>query len=108
MSTSQAALMLPMLKTVEQMSKVIGTEWEMPVMLAGMYGLPMSEFLGLCWENVDLEKGTFGVVEQLPFNLPRGTKEVSEMAPTKSNDRILPSTTLRKVCPEKETVWIMV
>lgn len=35
---------------------------------------------------------TFGVVEQLPFNLPAGTKEVPEMAPTKSNDRILPLT----------------
>ena len=86
--------------TIEQMqdfmSKVIGTEWEMPVMLAGMYGLRMSEILGLRWENVDLEKGTFGVVEQLPFNLPRGTKEVSEMAPTKSNDRILPITDLTR------------
>ena len=86
--------------TIEQMqdfmSKVIGTEWEMPVMLAGMYGLRMSEILGLRWQNVDLEKGTFGVVEQLPFNLPAGTKEVAEMAPTKSNDRILPITDLTR------------
>ena len=74
------------------MSKVIGTEWEMPVMLAGMYGLRLSEILGLRWQNVDLQNNTFGVVEQLPFNLPAGTKEVAEMAPTKSNDRILPIT----------------
>ncbi len=78
------------------MGKVIGTEWEMLVMLAGMYGLRMSEILGLRWQNVDLEKGTFGVVEQLPFNLPAGTKEIAEMAPTKSNDRILPITDLTR------------
>ncbi len=82
--------------TIEQMqefmSKVIGTEWEMPVMLAGMYGLRLSEILGLRWKNVDFQNNTFGVVEQLPFNLPAGTKEVAEMAPTKSNDRILPIT----------------
>lgn len=82
--------------TIEQMqefmSKVIGTEWEMPVMLAGMYGLRLSEILGLRWQNVDFQNNTFGVVEQLPFNLPAGTKEVAEMAPTKSNDRILPIT----------------
>lgn len=86
--------------TIEQMqqfmSKVIGTEWEMPVMLAGMYGLRISEILGLRWRNVDLEKGTFGVVEQLPFKIPAGTKELLEMAPTKSNDRILPITDLTR------------
>lgn len=86
--------------TIEQMqqfmSKVIGTEWEMPVMLAGLYGLRISEILGLRWRNVDLEKGTFGVVEQLPFKVPAGTKELSEMAPTKSNDRVLPITDLTR------------
>ena len=86
--------------TIEQMqqfmSKVIGTEWEMPVMLAGLYGLRISEILGLRWRNVDLEKGTFGIVEQLPFKVPAGTKELSEMAPTKSNDRILPITDLTR------------
>jgi integrase len=82
--------------TIEQMqmfmSKVIGTEWEFPVVLAGMYGLRMSEIIGLRWQNVDLENGTFGVVEQLPFKVPAGTKIVTEMAPTKSNDRKLPIT----------------
>lgn len=86
--------------TIEQMqqfmSKVIGTEWEMTVMLAGMYGLRLSEILGLRWQNVDLQNNTFGIVEQLPFNLPAGTKTVTEMAPTKSNDRILPVTDLTK------------
>lgn len=82
--------------TVEQvrqfMSKVIGTEWEMPVILAGLYGLRMSEIIGLRWQNVDIEKMQFGVVEQMPFKVPAGTKVITEMAPTKSNDRTLPIT----------------
>lgn len=92
--------------TVEQMqefmSKVIGTEWEMTVMLAGMYGLRLSEILGLRWQNVDLQNNTFSVVEQLPFNLPAGTKNISEMAPTKSNDRILPITDLTRPYFERQ------
>lgn len=82
--------------TIEQMqtfmSNVIGTEWEMPVVLAGMYGLRMSEIIGLRITNIDLEKMQFGVVEQMPFKVPPGTKTITEMAPTKSNDRILPIT----------------
>jgi len=82
--------------TIEQvrqfMGKVIGTEWEMPVVLAGLYGLRMSEIIGLRWQNVDLEKMQFGVIEQMPFKLPAGTKKITEMAPTKSNDRMLPIT----------------
>lgn len=35
-------------------------------------------------------------VKRVPFNLPAGTKNVSEMAPTESNDRILPITDLTK------------
>ena len=82
--------------TVEQMqqfmSNVIGMEWEMPVVLAGMYGLRMSEIIGLRTFNIDLEKMQFGVVEQMPFKVPPGTKTITEMEPTKSNDRILPIT----------------
>lgn len=74
------------------MGNVIGTEWEMPVVLAGMYGLRISEILGLRTTNIDLDKMQFGVVEQLPFKLAPGTKIISELAPTKSNDRILPIT----------------
>ena len=74
------------------MSNVIGTEWEMPVVLAGMYGLRMSEIIGLRTTNIDLEKMQFSVVEQMPFKVPPGTKTITEMAPTKSNDRILPIT----------------
>lgn len=35
----------------------------MPVVLAGMYGLRMSEIIGLRTTNIDLEKMQFGVVE---------------------------------------------
>lgn len=82
--------------TIEQMQKfmsnVVGTEWEMPVVLAGMYGLRMSEIIELRTTNIDLDKMQFGVVEQMPFKVPPGTKIITEMAPTKSNDRILPIT----------------
>lgn len=30
-------------------------EWEMPVMLDGLYGMRRSEILGLRWQNVDLK-----------------------------------------------------
>lgn len=82
--------------TIEQMQQfmgnVIGTEWKMPVVLAGLYGLRISEIIGLRTNNIDLDKMQFGVVEQLPFKLAPGTKIISELAPTKSNDRILPIT----------------
>ncbi len=74
------------------MANVAGTEWEMLIVLAGLYGLRMSECIGLRWHNVDLEGGSFAVVEQLPFQLPVGTNTVLEMAPVKSNERVLPIT----------------
>ena len=84
--------------TIEQikqfMGKVVGTEWEMPIILAGLYGLRISEIIGLRWQNVDLEKMQFNVVEQMPFKVPPGTKIITEMAPTKSSDRTLPLTEL--------------
>ena len=49
----------------------------------------MSEILGLRWQNVDLKKGVFHVVEQLPFGLPANTTALSEMAPVKSEERDL-------------------
>jgi integrase len=82
--------------TIEQMKQfmgtVAGTSWEFPVVLAGLYGLRIGEIIGLRWRNVDLDNMTFGVVEQIPFKVPAGTKIITEMAPTKSNDRILPIT----------------
>ncbi|MDL2288881.1 tyrosine-type recombinase/integrase [Oscillospiraceae bacterium OttesenSCG-928-F05] len=74
--------------TVEEMQKLLmhaeGTEYEMPVVLAGLYGLRLGEVLGLRWRNVDMQKGIITVSEQLPFKLPKGTKTIAEFAPLKS------------------------
>lgn len=82
--------------TVEQMQLLMantyGTEWEMSVMLGGMYGLRRSEILGLRWRNVDFENKTFSVIEQLPFKVPPKTNIIKEFAPPKSHGRILPIT----------------
>ena len=84
--------------TIQQMqllmSHVLGTEWEMPVVLGGFYGLRLGEIIGLRTDNIDLENMEFRVVEQLPYKLPAGTKVVlaEEMAPTKAGDRTLPIT----------------
>lgn len=82
--------------TVEQMQHLMalgsGNEWEMIFVLSGLYGLRRNEVLGLRWDNVDLRNKRFAVVEQLPFKVPSGTTEIAEMAPTKSQDRILPIT----------------
>lgn len=74
------------------LERVSGTEWEMPVVLGGLYGMRRSEILGLRWRNVDPENNTFDVVEQLPFHVPPKTTTISEMAPPKSNRRRLPIT----------------
>ena len=84
--------------TVEEMRQLLahtaGTDWEMLVVLGGLYGLRLSEILGLRWRNVDLENKTFSVVEQLPFALQAGTTYVENMAPVKSSERTLPITAL--------------
>ncbi|MDR1588751.1 MAG: tyrosine-type recombinase/integrase [Oscillospiraceae bacterium] len=87
--------------TVEQvqhlMSNVIGTEWEMMVVLGGLYGLRRNEILGLRWQNVDMDKGTFAISEQLPFKVPVNATIITEMAPTKSNGRALPITDVTRL-----------
>ena len=77
-----------------KLAVVMGTEWELIVVLGGLYGLRLSEIIGLRWRNVDLAENTFGVVEQLPFNTPANTTVISEMAPVKSSERTLPITPL--------------
>lgn len=85
------------------MGCIIGTEWEMIVMLGGMYGLRISEVLGLRWDNVDMIKGTFNVTEQLPFKLAPGTVTLSdELAPVKSHDRLLPITEVSRPYFERQ------
>lgn len=86
--------------TVEQMRQLLahvtGTEWELIVILGGLYGLRLSEIIGLRWRNVHLDEDCFGVVEQLPFDVPADTTTISEMAPVKSSERPLPITPLTK------------
>ena len=78
--------------TIEQMQQlmasVAGTEWEMLVVLGGMYGMRMSEILGLRWRNVHLEKKIFNVVEQLPYKLHAGFERLSEVED--NNGRLAP------------------
>jgi integrase len=75
------------------MGNIIGTDWEIIIMLGGMYGLRISEVLGLRWDNVDMVKGTFNVKEQLPYMLQAGTLTLpDELPPVKSYDRLLPIT----------------
>ncbi|MDR1328343.1 MAG: tyrosine-type recombinase/integrase [Oscillospiraceae bacterium] len=95
--------------TPEQMAalmrRVAGTEWEMPVVLGGLYGLRRSEILGLRWQNVDLENNTFAVVEQLPFKVPPKTTIIEQMAPPKSNGRTLPITDIARPFFERQLFY---
>lgn len=82
--------------TIAQLQKLLagtaGTEYEMVDMLGALYGLRVSEIIGLRWHNVDLDAGTFSVKEQLP-KLPAGTKIIPDkLPPVKSHSRILPIT----------------
>lgn len=74
------------------MAQVSGTQWELIVILGGLYGLRLSEILGLRWRNVNLENLRFDVIEQLPYSLPRESYIVEEMAPVKAGERTLPIT----------------
>lgn len=91
--------------TIEQIrqliARVTGTDWELIVVLSGLYGLRLGEIMGLRWRNVDLEGNSFAVVEQLPFRLAVDTVELSEMAPVKSSERTLPITDSTKVYFER-------
>lgn len=84
------------------LERVAGTEWEMPVVLGGLYGMRRSEVLGLRWRNVDLKNGTFDVVEQLPFHVPPKTTVIENMAPPKSNGRRLPITDVARPFFERQ------
>jgi integrase len=82
--------------TIEQMKtlmdNVTGTEWEMLVVLGGLYGMRRGEIVGLRWDNVDMSKDLFMVDEQLPFGIKGDVKLLDELAPVKSQERFLPIT----------------
>ena len=94
--------------TVEQMRQLLayvtGGDWELIVILGGLYGLRLSEIIGLRWRNVNLEQNTFAVVEQFPFEIPADVKVVPEMAPVKSGERTLPITPLTKPYFERQLI----
>ena len=81
--------------TVEQVAELLrlteGTQWHLLIVLGALYGLRLSECLGLRWKNVDLDHRTMAIVEQLPPLQP-GTYDISEFAPVKSSERTLPIT----------------
>lgn len=82
--------------TIEEMQQLFAgitePEWQLILVLAGLYGLRRGEILGLRWRNVDMEKRTFSVIEQLPYDISAKTKQLSEMAPVKAGERVLPIT----------------
>lgn len=86
--------------TIPQLQQLLhlvsGTEWEMMCVLGGLYGLRISEVLGLRWDNVDLEHGKLNIAEQLPAQLPYTTKIVAELAPPKSTPRLLAITDITR------------
>ena len=95
--------------TVEQMRSLLtnaaGTQWELIIILGGLYGLRLSEILGLRWRNIDLENGSLAVVEQLPFRLPAATTTIKEMAPVKSSERTLPITNITRPYFERQLAF---
>ena len=96
MTITERTIKTPKPYSFEEMGQLlaltIGTEWELIVVLGGLYGLRLNEILGLRWSDMDNEMETFSVVGQLPFALPAGTTYVTEMVPVKSNKRTLPVT----------------
>lgn len=72
-------------------SCVSGTHWEMILILGGLYGLRLSEALGLHWRNVDLDKKTLSVIEQLSFQLSVSVTEIKN-GTWKAGKRTLPLT----------------
>lgn len=55
--------------TIEQMRGLLeivkDTRWEFIIVLGGLYGMRRNEVLGLRWSNIDLEKRSFDIVQQL-------------------------------------------
>lgn len=84
------------------LKSVLGTQYEMLISLASMYGLRLGECIGMRWPSVDFEKGTFSVIEQMPYNVPAGTALLQKMAPLKSDERVLPITPTAKPIFERQ------
>ena len=87
--------------TVEQVQKllglVIGTKWEMLIILGGLYGLRRNECLGLTWDKFASDNSAFLVDKQLAFDIERNAEYI-EIADVKDNSvRTLPITNETKL-----------
>ena len=65
------------------MEHVAGTEWEIPVVLGGLYGMRRSEVLGLRWKNIDLKKEAERIRKSV-YSIMR--QEQQEQQPHKTKD----------------------
>ena len=76
--------------TVEQVQQLLafvhGNALETVVLLAVLFGLRLSEALGLRWRDVDLTHRQITLYGQLPCDLPHDTKIVAHLEPLKDRD----------------------
>ena len=83
--------------TIEQvqqlLGRVIGTKWEILIILGGLYGLRRNECLGLTWDKFLSNDSSFLVDKQLAFDIERNAEYIGELADVKDNSvRTLPIT----------------
>lgn len=76
--------------TVEQMQQLLafvhGNVLETVVLLAVLFGLRLSEALGLRWRDVDLTHRQITLRGQIPCDLPKDAKIVPHLEPLKDRD----------------------
>lgn len=76
--------------TVEQVQQLLafvhGNALETVVLLAVLFGLRLSEALGLRWRDVDLTHRQITLRGQIPCDLPKDAKIVSHLEPLKDRD----------------------
>jgi integrase len=93
--------------TVEQvqqlLGKVIGTKWEMLIILGGLYGMRRNECLGLTWDKFSSDMSEFLINEQLPFDLSRNAEYLGQLVVVKDNSiRPLPITQATAIFFERQ------
>ena len=83
--------------TIEQMQQLLegvkDTQWELIIVLGGLYGMRRNEILGLQWSNVNLVEGHFSIVNQLASAVARKeTGNILAELKEESSSRTLPIT----------------
>lgn len=78
------------ISSVEQVQQLLafvhGNVLESAVLLSVLFGLRLSEALGLRWRDVDLTHRQITLHGQLPCDLPHDTKIVVHLEPLKNRD----------------------